>query len=230
MVTLLFAQGSAAFAADNRMPDLSPEKAGSLELQIECLNEQNKMQPVSGMKLEICRVADLSVKNGSVEYTLTEPFASSGVSFEGMNADSSLKAAKLFAEIKSAGSITGSKAESNYVGHAYYSGLEPGMYLVVQTNADNKKIPTIAPYIVPVPLAVTEGENYWDYSVFSIPKPGVIPGETEPSTEPVEPVVDGETQTGDDFNQSFWLTICGLAALAALCIILIENRRRKNSF
>ena len=133
--------------------------------------------PIEGAKIEIYRVADLNCENGSAGYSLLPEYESlkktrdgEDVTFEGL---SGTESEKFSAELSKLVKNSYASAVTDSEGTAIFTSLPQGMYLVCETEAtgEAKKYELFSPYIISVPLAVTEKEgNYWKYDVLSEPK------------------------------------------------------------
>ena len=133
--------------------------------------------PIEGAKIEIYRVADLNCENGSAGYSLLPEYESlkktrdgEDVTFEGL---SGTESEKFSAELSKLVKTSDASAVTDSEGTAVFTSIPQGMYLVCETEAtgEAKKYELFSPYIISVPLAVTEKEgNYWKYDVLSEPK------------------------------------------------------------
>ena len=133
--------------------------------------------PIEGAKIEIYKAADLNCENGSARYSLLPEYESlkktrdgEDVTFEGL---SGTESEKFSAELSKLVKNSYASAVTDSEGTAIFTSLPQGMYLVCETEAtgEAKKYELFSPYIISVPLAVTEKEgNYWKYDVLSEPK------------------------------------------------------------
>lgn len=246
VLMLLAAAKLSAFAAEPvEMPDLREEE-GTLTIETKYTDEDN-VTSITGMELAIYKVADVTVKNGDVRYTLTEDFKNVNVDFNGMTAEDSIVAANLFYAKVTENNLKGQKAVSED-GYAAFGRVSHGMYLVIQTGAKGQaeNYTGIDPYLVMAPQPMVEmGSNDWEYDVLSIPK--IVLGTYEPPDEPkerdkkkeipeekekVKSVHETErvkgTNTGDYTNVYIWIAVI-LIALSALVITHILRRRSRNN-
>ena len=181
-----------AFAAESdRMPDLTDE-AGNLTVYF-MVQKTGVDTPLSGAHVAINKVADLNVKGGSAEYTVTKEFSNlqkldgdRDVTFAGISVSDSIALAKVFA-------LQVGDPESEKVtgedGRCSFENLDRGMYLVREVSAegDATEFEFFEPYFISVPLArVYVGENEWLYDVLSEPKTVEI--RPVPSSEPSPPI------------------------------------------
>jgi pilin isopeptide linkage protein len=176
--------------AEQAMEDLDPGKSSSLTI---CFHTSvaSGEKPISGAEFSIYQVADVSVSkfsDGNTTYTLTSDFSGTTVgdktiSFIGMDADASNRAAEAFAKTAAEKSLnpTAPAAMTGEDGTVTFENLPFGAYLVRETaSADMAANYTrIAPYLVLVPEIIPSGDsskfNSWGYSVTSEPKSQVDP-------------------------------------------------------
>lgn len=164
---------TAVQAEQNSMPELIPGEKGTLQVTLTCIGEDNQDVPLAEVKLGIYQVAELAVRGGSAEYTLTEPFADMEISFAGMTASDSNEAAAQLAVRVLENSVDGILQQTDSRGNALFENLEPGIYLVKQENyqAEETQYLEMAPYLAMVPGIQQDGEeNAWNYSVITVPK------------------------------------------------------------
>lgn len=154
----------------------------SLTVSLVYADEEQKMDiPVVGAVIDLYKVADLVIDNGSVTYALTEEFSSSGIVFEGMTASESLEASETLNSIIDAnGCVLTASVTSDSQGTAKFSDLSPGMYLGRQREfvqiSDTKKL-TMEPVLWITPmyeLNETQDMYTWNYSPTVYPKEGEI--------------------------------------------------------
>ncbi len=154
-----------AYAAehDDRQPDYT--KTGSVAVDITTA----KGEAVSGGTLTAYLLADAVNKDGDNVFILMEDFKDSGLDLSaiGTEENGSPKLAAAAAEYAAKNSITGKTAAVDEKGHAVFTELSLGVYVVVQTEPAKGYEP-IRPFAVTVP--------FWDgsklvYDVTANPKP-----------------------------------------------------------
>lgn len=147
-------------------------KKGSLNLTVQQTDEDGKTTPLTGVKLELYRVADVSF-DGNVHFVLTSSMSSAGVDFEKLeSAGDWYSAAETLAATVGKTTLTPTEAVSDGEGKISYSDLEEGMYLLIG-SADSTA--TVTPMLLSIPF-VEENEG-WVYDVQAYPK--AVKKETE---------------------------------------------------
>lgn len=132
-------------------------KKGSLNLTVQQTDEDGKTTPLTGVKLELYRVADVSF-DGNVHFVLTSSMSSAGYDFDSFkNASEWYSAAEKLAEVAAASSVKPVEAVSDEQGKVVYSDMEEGMYLVIGAAESSVKV---TPMLLTVPFASTE--EGWD--------------------------------------------------------------------
>lgn len=140
-------------------------KKGSLNLTVQQTDEDGKTTPLTGVKLELYRVADVSF-DGNVHFVLTSSMSSAGYDFDSFkNASEWYSAAEKLAEVAAASSVKPVEAVSDEQGKVVYSDMEEGMYLVIGAAESSVKV---TPMLLTVPFASTE--EGWIYDVQAYPK------------------------------------------------------------
>lgn len=172
---------------------LSP-RAQALSLDAPCslsirLMEEEKVVP--GGSLTIYRAADVSAREGSLEYTLTDDFAPSGASLQNLNDPALPKTLGDFAVEKG---LTGWNAGPGEDGVTVFSGLEAGLYLVTQGTAPEGYCP-ISPFVVNLPATSADGTR-WVYDLEASPKVAPLP------VTPPEPVDIAVKKVWDDSGKN----------------------------
>lgn len=171
-------------ANDSRMPDIDESQAKSLTIEFHTSAQfHGVITYLDGAEFAIYKVADLSTKGGSADYTLSEEYSSlkktknnKDITFDGMGWDESTELSKKLEKL--VGTPDGT-AVTDSSGQCTFSELEQGMYLVKEISKSGTagKYKKVDPYLISVPLADTDAEtNQWVYDVHSIPK-------TEPSSD-----------------------------------------------
>lgn len=173
MLMLLFAYQTVFASEKDRMPDLEENTKGSLTVFLSYQNGNDDKVPIEGETLQVIKVAEVRVKGGSVSYPLVPAFSESGIVIEGMDATSSNQAAIFLKGIVESKGLALFAGISDKNGKVIFDGLEPGMYLVMQSSGENNLsfYTEMEPYLVSVPLADTStDEHVWNYQVETLPK------------------------------------------------------------
>lgn len=125
------------------------------------------------------QVAEITSKETEIQYAFTNGFENCGLKLD--NLEDELLAEKLKAEIGA--STVGVAQTIGADGTAGFSGLEEGIYLVVQTKAANG-YEMFSPFLVSLPM---RENGQWKYQVEAMPKIEVsVSGKPEtPVKQPV---------------------------------------------
>lgn len=242
LIILLFAAAAyRVFAAEPQvMPDLQ-EDDGTLSVKIVYTDEDVETK-IGGVELTIYKVANLSVNNGYARYTLTDDFSNVDVSFDGMTAEQSIEAAKLFFAEAASKNLEGTKSVSDEDGYADFGFVSHGAYLVVQTGATGaaKNYESLKPYIVLAPQPLVDvGVNDWEYDVLSIPKmvqgvytPEEPPGDEEKKEdkeEVKEAYKDDKVKSAYTGDEIMKMVLPALAIVLACIVLIIFIKKRRNN-
>lgn len=211
---LLCGVSMTAFAHD--VPDLSEK--GSVKITM-----SRKGEIVPGGTLTLYQVGSVREDDGNYSFELTGDFVKSKVSLKNVESARTAKALAEYAEEKN---LTGITKEIGKDGKATFSGLNPGLYLLVQEeNAPGYHL--VDPFLVSIPM-LEDGTYLYDVDagpkveLVESPKKPHRPTPENPSNppSPSAPGTSGPSgtllpQTG----QMNWpipvLTICGLCLFAA---------------
>lgn len=156
-VIIILGTVSVSAAVDNKTPDLNQKGLITIRMIT------NKTG-VFGAQLSLYQVATAYLNGDSVGFKYTDAFEGFGSSPSKIGSTQSLQRLALYAEENSIGSYD--ETETNADGYAWFSGLEPGMYLVVQRGGaeDFYQCDPFAVY-----LPTYEG-GQWMFNIFSVPK------------------------------------------------------------
>lgn len=156
------------------MPPLDADRKGRLAVAVFYKEEGRPESKIAGLELQVYQAAELAVReDGAAIYTLTADFQGSGISFDGMTASESLKAAEALQALVQERQRKGLEAVSDADGMACFENLQPGMYLVQQKPDDGGTGSYIKmdPYLVAVPQPEKGPEGAgWNYDVTMQPK------------------------------------------------------------
>lgn len=205
---LLLCFGFTMAVSAHEVPDLT--RTGSITAAMTYEGEA-----VGGGTLTFYKVGDVAEDDGNYSFTLSEAFAGSGVSLEDLT-DAGL--AETLAEYAQANSLAGSEIAVASDGVWTASGLELGLYLIVQEEpADGFE--AVAPFLVSVPMY--ENGTYV-YTVSAEPKMGAL---TEAAEEPAP--ATPTTTTGTTLPQTGQLNWpVPVLTVLGLCLILAGWRLR----
>ncbi len=163
-VALLLALPVQAYAHD--VPDLSRKGAVTVTVRM-------GDTPVSGGSLTLYLVGDIAEDDGNYSFTLTESFATSGVSLDDLSAP---ELAEMLAE--HAAGVSGLTKTIGADGSAAFTELELGLYLVAQTEAA-PGYSQLTPFLVSVP--------YLEDGTYQYEVDATVKGELEKEPTPTEP-------------------------------------------
>lgn len=191
-----------AFAHD--VPDMT--RTGSVSATLTYDDEA-----VPGGSVTLYRVGDVVQDDGDYLFALSGVFAGSGVSVDDPQ---SADAARALADWALDHGVTGETRSVDASGKVVFSGLELGLYLMVQTDPASG-YHAFDPFLVGVPL--TEDGSYV-YDIDASPK---LELEKKPVTE--EPPMEGDTpKTGEAASSAPLLAAGGVA----VCLSAVYGLRR----
>jgi len=122
-------------------------------------------KPVVGVPVTVYQVADMG-RQGDY-FTLTEPFAGSGVDLASVNsAADNVTMAQTLLDHARAGDVTGTMVSTGADGKALFGDLPAGLYLVESGQA--RGFSSITPYVLTLPELQSDGS--WVYDVTALPK------------------------------------------------------------
>ena len=124
--------------------------------------------PIEGAEIGVSKIADITVKNGNIEYNVLSDYAElRDTKFEGITVDESKEIAKRFDEIVE----TNNTKVTDKDGLCKFTISENGVYLVkhISSTGDAERYTMFEPYIILVPY-VSEVNTDWKYEVLSEPK------------------------------------------------------------
>lgn len=152
------------------------------------INMTSGGESVPGGNIVLFRVADVAEDNGDYFFEFTEEFSLSEIPAWQLDND---ELPSHLADIAKKDGLDGVELEFDENGHAEFTGLEVGLYLMVQTEAASGYY-AVNPFLVSLPGY--DGESYY-YDVDASPKveadprptPPVTPTPTPTPTPPVTP-------------------------------------------
>lgn len=154
------------------VPDLSKKGAITVTMRY---NEQ----AVPGGALTLYRVGDVREDDGNYSFALTDEFAASGADLAELGSNAA-GLARTLADYAAAQSLPGQATQSSIGqdGTAEFADLEPGLYLLVQTEAASG-YNAASPFLVSVPMLE---EDEYIYEVDAAPKVELTPAPTPTPT------------------------------------------------
>lgn len=143
----------ASLAAMGTTPQqaLALDQDATLTLVAQYEEEDGSITNIDGMELTAYQVAKVAA-NGA--YEPVAPFDTVEADFNGqMTASQMLEAASKMADVASQNDVKGTKAVADSDGNAKFGVLDPGIYLVMQTGADDTALDfyELAPFVINVP-------------------------------------------------------------------------------
>lgn len=180
------------------LPDLSGE-AASLKVTCRAVDDDVTTN-ISGVELELTKVADLTVSGGNANYTMLSQYEGSGLDLNQIeDAEGYLNAAQRLDDYRQANDIHGTTVTTDSDGVADFGGpLTYGMYLVSQVGRSGQaaNYEYIEPFLVRVP-DVDPNTKEWIYDVEANPKTEWIHETPTPvPSEPPTPTTDTVTVNG----------------------------------
>lgn len=177
----------AAPVCAQELPD--PERTGSLTLWMAYDGE-----PLDSGNVTLYQVAEVVISDGNAEFRLLEEL-SDGPELTGLDDP------KLARELAQMAASRGLKAmeETIEMGWVVFSPLEPGLYVVTQSQAQaTEGFDTIQPFLISLPRWE---DGTYVYDLTAAPKVPLVPQETHPTeppppTEPDSPGDPDLPQTG----------------------------------
>lgn len=177
------------------MDDLEPDRKATITLTY-LAEDSNK--PISGAKVTVYKIANLTVHKGDAKYTLVDELKEDypDLNFAGMSTE---ELDNLAAELAAKGLTAAGEAETGQDGKCKIENLEPGLYLINQTASIGAATDyeNFKAFILNAPWPETKDDVYvgtWLYDVDALPK-------TELKGKKKLLIIT--PQTGDDTNTDY---------------------------
>jgi len=136
--------------------------------------------PLPGIRISVCRVAEIRENNGSITFDTVAAFIGAGADFSNLGtAERNLAQAAILDAYAAAHNISRSTALTNSLGGAIFEDLPAGLYLVAQDDMEDSEY-SMVPYLVMVP-SIDQSTKITDNDVISHPK-------TEPTKRDAETI------------------------------------------
>ena len=142
-------------------------RAGSIEaILMSQPDSSGKYTTYAGISMKLYQVGTLSEDNGNVSFVLDSRFASSGIKMEALTtADKWAAAAQTLAGMAGSSGLNAIEGTSDVQGQIFFNNLEQGVYLLVQSSAQERIV--ISPSLLTVPL---QENGQWIYDIKTYPK------------------------------------------------------------
>lgn len=198
--------------ADSRMGSIDIDYKGRTDNQEEII--------LSGAKFEIIPIQYVE----NEKWVWQSSFVDCGISLNDTSAEARNKQAKQLSEYARKKGISGNQQLTDSMGHALFSGLNEGMYLVFQIGSVKNGNDTFesAPFLVSIPSDI---DGYLVYDVKVEPKVTWITDNAPPTVpeKPSEKNPPKDTNTGVRVKRMTWIIL----ALCSFGMIVILGRRLK---
>lgn len=195
-------------------------RMGSIEIDYKGRTDTQEEIVLSGAKFEIIPIQ--YVENGN--WVWQSSFEHCGISLNYTSAEARNKQAKQLSEYARKKGISGNQQLTDSMGHALFSGLNEGMYLVFQIGSVKNGNDTFesAPFLVSIPSDIG---GYLVYDVKVEPKVTWITDNAPPTVpeKPSEKNPPKDTNTGVRVKRMTWIIL----ALCSFGMIVILGRRLK---
>lgn len=172
-IALLLGISSNAAVVQAGAPDMSRKGSVVVEMKNPDTND-----PVNGGEFAICQVAGIKIDDADLSYELTEEFAGSKAD---LTAPDNSGLADTLERFAADHKLAWQAQEELKSGKVVFGNLEPGLYLVVQTEASAGYYPAKS-FLVSVPVK-SEDTGEWIYDVDASPKTEVRPVESQKSVD-----------------------------------------------
>ena len=176
LMSCLLAAGCMAAPEEQRMPALESGRKGTLKVTMKYTDPNTEtVKNMPGVEVKLAQVASVENEGGFAEYTLLEPYKGSGIKLSPMTASESNEAAAILAPLAEGNTVKTAVSDSN--GMVTFDHLDPGMYLVFQSEGANASylVDAISTFLVQVPYPkVQAGGNEWQYQVEAYPKTELV--------------------------------------------------------
>ena len=195
-------------------------RMGSIEIDYKGRTDTQEEIVLSGAKFEIIPIQ--YVENGN--WVWQSSFEHCGISLNDTSAEARNKQAKQLLEYARKKGVSGNQQFTDNMGHALFSGLNEGMYLVFQIGSVKNGNDTFesAPFLVGIPSDI---DGYLVYDVKVEPKVTWITDNAPPTVpeKPSEKNPPKDTNTGVRMKRMTWIVL----ALCSFGMIVILGRSLK---
>lgn len=222
VIYMVLTVGMTAFAAEDivQSDDTDDTHRGSITVDL-ISTESGKA--ISDGTLTLYQAAQAELTDGEITLTYTEAFARCGMTLadaEKSETEKKALAAGLEAYVKQ-NDIKGQSIEVDQNGHAEWTDLEQGLYLIVQTGQAEGYAP-IQTFLISVPEAV---DGAYIYEINAKPKTGKVdtPDDPTPDNKNTVPSDSKLPQTGQ-----LWWPVPVLVIVGILCVFIGWYRKKRS--
>ena len=222
VIYMVLTVGMTAFAAENTVQsdDTDGTHRGSITVDL-VSTESGKA--ISDGTLTLYQAAQAELTDGEIKLTYTEAFSRCGMTLadaEKSETEKKALAAGLEAYVKQ-NDIKGQSVEVDRNGHAEWTDLEQGLYLIVQTGQADGYAP-IQTFLISVPETV---DGAYIYEINAKPKTGTVdtPEDPTPDNKNAVPSDSKLPQTGQ-----LWWPVPVLVIVGILCVFIGWYRKRRS--
>ncbi|WP_419021012.1 hypothetical protein [Holdemanella sp.] len=195
-------------------------RTGSIDIDYKGRTDSQEEIILSGAKFEIIPIQYIE----NEKWVWQSSFVDCGVSLHDTSAEARNKQAKQLLEYARKKGIAGNQQLTDSMGHALFSGLNEGMYLVFQIDSVKNGNDTFesAPFLVSIPSDI---DGYLVYDVKVEPKVTWITDNAPPTVpeKPSEKNPPEDTNTGVRVKRMTWIVL----ALCSFGMLVLLGRRLK---
>ena len=195
-------------------------RTGSIDIDYKGRTDSQEEIILSGAKFEIIPIQYVE----NEKWVWQSSFVDCGVSLHDTSAEARNKQAKQLLEYARKKGIAGNQQLTDSMGHALFSGLNEGMYLVFQIDSVKNGNDTFesAPFLVSIPSDI---DGYLVYDVKVEPKVTWITDNAPPTVpeKPSEKNPPEDTNTGVRVKRMTWIVL----ALCSFGMLVLLGRRLK---
>lgn len=193
---------------------------GSIDIDYKGRTDNQEEIILSGAKFEIIPIQYVE----NEKWVWQSSFVDCGVSLHDTSAEARNKQAKQLLEYARKKGVSGNQQLTDSMGHALFSGLNEGMYLVFQIDSVKNGNDTFesAPFLVSIPSDI---DGYLVYDVKVEPKVTWITDNAPPTVpeKPSEKNPPKDTNTGVQVKRTTWIVL----ALCSFGMLVLLGRRLK---
>ncbi len=211
--------GTAVFADDYEI-----DKNGNISITLQQTDKDGNAAYFKDITITLYKIGSVRYDTGAVFFDFDSSFSSVGIDISDTKTASEwIDAAKTLSDMVSSQKISGDTKVSDESGKINYTDLAQGIYLLVQTKADETV--TISPILLTVPFME---DGTWVYDIASYPKLSTKPKTTVTPTPTVTVTPGKPVNTGDNSMIVLWSEIF-IGAVAAILITVYVFRRKLNN-